>query len=352
MLSLVPQRAPCFAVVFLLSVLSLPLAAQSTAAPADAKSAGDPELSLESTSHLSKVEEALLAGDYDELDRIADLDRREKSRLAGGDWKLHVFYSELDRPLGKDQGSEEHLQHLEAWVKARPESITARVALATSYTRWAWVARGHDYASKVTPEASRLFHERTQRAAEVLASAQNLKTMCPQWYLESQAVQLAQGASPEQARDLFERAVQFEPGYFYVYGARANYLLPKWYGKDGDAARFMGESADKLGSDQGDLLYFQMATYMIRRGSNDVSPKQFDWQRIQRGYAALVTQYGATRRNRNELAFMAWRYGDAIVAHQQFAAIGDNWSRSVWFDRESFDRARDWSLGKGGTTAP
>jgi hypothetical protein len=68
-----------------------------------------------------------------------------------------------------------------------------------------------------------------------------------------------------------------------------------------------------------------------------------DWDRIQRGYRALGAQYGTSHRTINELAFMAYKFHDATVARQQFALIGDKWSRGVWRDRKLFDRARDWS---------
>jgi hypothetical protein len=70
-----------------------------------------------------------------------------------------------------------------------------------------------------------------------------------------------------------------------------------------------------------------------------------DWKRIQHGAQAVETQYGSTRRIKNELAYMAYKYKDVAVARQQFGLIGDEWSRGVWRDRKFFDRARDWSTG-------
>ena len=61
------------------------------------------------------------------------------------------------------------------------------------------------------------------------------------------------------------------------------------------------------------------------------------------GYQALTAQYGTTRWLKNEIAYFAYEFRDAAFARQQFELIGDHWERSVWRDRERFDRARDWS---------
>jgi hypothetical protein len=68
-----------------------------------------------------------------------------------------------------------------------------------------------------------------------------------------------------------------------------------------------------------------------------------DWQRLQRGYEALISQYGSARFPENQLAYMAWKFQDSTVARRQFALIGNAWNRNVWRDRNNFDRARDWA---------
>ena len=289
------------------------------------------------------IESDLIDERFSDLDRMADQYRRERSRLPGGGWRLHVFYSALDAPQQTDKDTRDHLAHLEHWMRQRPESITARVALATSLDRWAWVARGGGYARTVTPEGWRLFNERIKQAQAVLEESANMSSMCPQWYSQMMTVGLAQNWDASRMKDIFDRGIQFEPGYFYLYRQYANYLLPKWDGHPGDAAAFARTSADQLGGDAGDLLYFQIATVLISRGDRDFPVRQMDWDRIQRGYQALSAQYGASGRTMNELAFMAYKFHDATVARQQFTLIGDKWSRGVWRDRKLFDRARDWS---------
>jgi len=245
-------------------------------------------------------------------------------------------FGELDRMA-------DDLRH---WMTQRPESITARVALATSLTRWAWVARGNGTADKVTEEGWTLFNQRIAEAKSVLDNSRNMHVMCPQWFSEMMTVGLAQGWSQRQVEENFQRGIQFEPEYYYLYRQYANYLLPKWYGKQSDAATFAATSADRLGGDRGDILYYQISTVLVRRGNGSFRVDGIDWPRIQRGALLLNQQYGHVHSLHNELAFMAYKFNDPETAKKYFALIGDNWARGVWKDRDFFDRIRDWSTDR------
>ena len=294
----------------------------------------------------------LVAEKFDDLDQTADRLRMGKTRLSGGEWELRTFYTTLDAPQQTEQGSEEHIAHLEHWMSQRPNSITARVALATALVRWAWVARGHGMGNTVTPEGWRLFVARIAQAKVILEGSAKMPNMCPQWYSAMMAVGNAEGWSTARMHQLLEDGLNFEPGYYELYLQYANYLLPKWYGHPGDAASFAASSADAVGGSGGDVLYFQIATNLIKRGDDDFPIHQMDWARLQRGYTALSVQYGGSHFRENQLAFMAWKYEDAVVARQQFTLLGDHWSRDVWRDRNYFDRARDWSLAPTGGPLP
>jgi hypothetical protein len=341
---LICRRAPCVFVISLL--LSFFNSAPAQTSDSKANLSDDEEIVVHDGKWIHSIQSDLIEEKFDELDRMADQCRREKSRLPGGDWRLHVFYLALDAPELSDQDSQDHLAHLEHWAQQRPASITARIALAASLNRWAWVARGNGYASTVTAERWRLFNERIQQSQTALEAAGHLTPMCPQWYSEMMTVGLAQNWDEARMKEVFEQGVQFEPGYFYLYRQYANYLLPKWDGHPGDASAFAKASADRLGGDAGDTLYFQIATVLVRHGDDSFPIHEMNWDRIQHGYQALSAQYGTSKRTMNQLAYMAYKFKDAAVARQQFAAIGDKWSRGVWKKRQLFDRARDWSMAQ------
>jgi hypothetical protein len=326
-----------------LLVSSRPCAAQDV--PANATASERTELVEGNLIH--QIQADLVDEKFDALDRSAAQLRSEKTRVPGGGWKLTHFYEALDKPLLADKDSIDHLEHLRHWVAQRPESITARVALATSLHRWAWVARGNGMANTVTADGWRLFDERIKESYTVLQDAANLHEQCPGWYSEMMIVGLAQSWDRPRMEALFQQAIQFEPGYFRFYKQFANYLLPKWDGKGSDAIAFAKEAANNVGGEAGDQVYFHIAMVVVGKNGPEFGVKEMDWERIQRGYQSLTAQYGTNGELKNEIAFLAWKFHDAEFARQQFELIGDHWSRSVWRDRERFDRARDWSRNHG-----
>ena len=295
------------------------------------------------------IQADLIAENVNALEAMAAKYRTNKARLPGGGWRLREFYTALDAPQGADKDTNDHLDHLRHWMAAYPASITPRVAYAASLHRWAWVARGSGEVNTVTPEGWRLFNERIAESQKTLEDAANLKPMDPQWYSERMTVALAQSWDAPRMQKLFEQGIAFEPQYFYLYQQYANYLLPKWDGEPGQASAFAKTSADRVGGPDGDALYFQISTVLVSRHNSRFPVNELDWQRIQRGFTALTSQFGATNAQQNHLAFMAYKYKDVAVAQKQFATIGDKWSRSVWLKRDFFDRIRDWAAASGQT---
>jgi hypothetical protein len=341
------MRLPKFAVLLLLApslvFLSRPLRAQAAPGGHEALATDEDAGSLHEAKLKHLVEADLVAEKFDDLDRMAYQFRSEKSRFPGGSWKLTEFYGALDKPMLTDKDTLDHLAHLRRWVAQRPDSITARVALATSLHRWAWEARGNGMANTVTDEGWKLFNERIQESMEVLNAAAKLHDRCPQWYSEMMIVGLAQNWDEARMREVFEQGVQFAPDYFRLYKQMANYLLPKWDGKPGDAVDFATSAADRVGGDEGDEIYFHIADAVIGKNGRNFGVKQMDWARIQRGAQVVTAKYGTTGWLQNKMAYYAYKFQDAAVARQQFEQIGDRWDRGVWRDRARFDEARDWS---------
>ncbi len=297
------------------------------------------------------IREALVAEKFDDLEAMAAQYRTSKSRVPGGDWQLALFYSALRSPRAGDTNMPDHLAHLQRWMAAKPQSVTAAVAYAGSMTKWAWQARTNAQADKVTPEGWRLFAERVAGARAAL-DAMAHAPLDGQWYSEYMTVALAQDWDNDRMKALFDKGSRAFPSYFYLYKEYSDYLLPKWDGKPGEAALFAKNSADAIGGSDGDLLYFEIGTGLLGRSNGNSNAKSMDWPRLQRGYAALVSKYGTTNHVENELALMAFREKDAAVAQVQFVRIGDHFATSVWKDRMQFDRARDWAGTATAGSAP
>jgi len=298
------------------------------------------------------LEELLKAEKFKELNCIADLHRSGKERFPGGMWKLHEFYWGITKLQGHPthEDWEDRLKLAQRWVDATPESITARVVLAELYTGYAWDARGNDTSDSVTDSGWKLLSQRMEKAKTLLDQASALPAKCPEWYFAMQQVALGQGWDVARAEELLKRAVAFEPDYYYYYRQHAFYLMPQWNGEDGDASRFALQSADRIGGEAGDLLYFQIGAKIVCACDRPEFTR-FSWPRLQKGYALLEKKYGVSVAQLNLVASMAVKFQDWAAADNAFQRIGDNCDKGTWMTETYFNQMKEVATQMGAQAA-
>ena len=291
----------------------------------------------------SAVGDLLVKEDFATLDCLADSNRLTKARFAGGMWKLHLMYAGLAHP--QQHATEEdwaaHFARLNRWVVASPKSAAPLLALAYSYDGYAWDARGGDTSDTVSDSGWKLFGERVEKAQSELNDAAKLPVRDPEWFLMQQEIALDQAWEPAQAAELEKKAARFEPAYYYYYRAHARYLLPKWHGEEGEMAQFAAASADQVGGDDGDIIYFQIAVDQICHcGDDEVALKSLSWPRIKKGFAAQQKRSGPSLYNMNQLAFMSVTFEDAATSDKIFTLLGDRWSEDVWHTQTYYEQCK------------
>ncbi len=135
---------------------------------ADAEAAGldgDTSTDIHAVSNYSNTMYGLLqAGKFEQLDCLADSVRSHKETFSGGLWKIHAVYSGLASPRlhPTQEDWTRHIESLQRWLAARPESITARVALADDVGD-GWDARGKGLGDSVSESGWKLLAERTAK---------------------------------------------------------------------------------------------------------------------------------------------------------------------------------------------
>ena len=164
----------------------------------------------------------------------------------------------------------------------------------------------------------------------------------PEWYLAMQMVAVALNWNGSAQYTLFERAIKFEPAYYYYYRLYAEYRQIKWGGEPGETEKFLQQQADRLGDDAGDILYFQVAANMICGCPSDTE-LHLSWPRIQKGFAALERRSGIAVDNLNLMAAMAVSFSDPVVANAMFTRIGDGWSQPKWGTLARYNASREWA---------
>jgi len=296
------------------------------------------------TAYGTRVRTQLEQENFMVLDDVAAAERAGKTRFPGSGWKLHTFYSAVESPKGKPPATEaewaDTLDRLKRWAAQRPESVTAQVALGYAYLNYAWQARGDGEAASVTSEGGRLMHERLKLAETELLGAE---AKCPEWYYVMLQIGRLKGWEVEDLTATLQRAIAYEPEFYYSYQEMARSLMPKWRGKDGDVEKFAEESANKLGGIAGDILYFQIVQSIMGDRELGNIVQHLSWSRAMVGYQALVAQYGLTPIGQNQLAQMAARFGDYMVTDETMAQIRDRWDPGTWGTKEYFEKVKTWA---------
>jgi hypothetical protein len=296
-----------------------------------------------------QINELLNRQDFDGLENAAGTARSSKSRFPGGPWKLYVFYDAVSKPSGGRQASDADwnasLAILKRWNSVKPQSTTARIALAQAYLSYGSKARGNGYAGTVTDEGWQQYGERSELAFSTLKQAAALPDKCPYWYELMMQVAVAEGWSRSRTKALLEESFSFDPSFYHVYREYANYLQPKWYGTDGDAEAFAETISQRIGGEEGNFVYFEIATVLnCTSCGNTANPANLSWPKIKAGYSALEHLYGTSSLKMNRFAFLTVMFRDKSAAQDVFVRIGDSWDQSVWTTRERFESAKAWAL--------
>lgn len=294
-------------------------------------------------SHLLKEE------NFEALDCVAAHARSDKERFSGGAWKLHELYHGLSEPEQypmhvTDENWDSRLQQLQSWATARPQSVTARVALASAYIAYAADVRGDGPPDTVSESGWKLFRERTAQAKRLLKEASALPTRCPEWYVVMLQVAQNQNWKASKQRALLKKATRLEPEYYDFARVFARGLLPQWGGKPGASEKFTQKIADRVGGAKGDILYFQIATAVPTCAcGGDSHLPHLSLKRIERGFDASEKQFGVSMVSLNRMAFWAIRArpDDQVLAYKAFTRIGEQWDQETWKRRADFDLGKD-----------
>jgi len=288
----------------------------------------------------------LEAKDYDQLDVLAAKFRSSKECYANGAWKLNDLYAGL---VPADKASDDEWQNrivaLQAWAAAKPDSITARVSLADVLVNFAWKARGGGWANSVNDEGWRLFGDRLHQTMAILNAAEHLKAQCPyQWTAKMRAA-LGLQMDKDHFNNIFQQATNYESGYEPAYVQRAVYLMPRWYGSDGELEADLEASADRLGGDDGDMLYAQVVWGIHARASspNVFEENHFSWPRVDRGFAVIEKRFPYSLAAKSERAYLAFYADDARKTREYLAQTHGEADLAVWYTKEEYLRIANWA---------
>lgn len=280
---------------------------------------------------------------FDELEKIAAEARASKARFGNGSWKIFQFYQSLACHEEEPESMWQlHDKIHEAWIAAKPDSITARVAHADFLVEYAWHARGSGYADTVTPKAWKTFGIRLGKAARILENARTLEPKDPYFWNVALTVGMGQGWEKPAFDAMVAEAAAFEPKFFAFDLTRARTLLPRWHGEPGDWEAYAQQASERpngLGAE----VYARIVMSLRGYHKNIFRETKASWPRTREGLMLMRERYPDSLEIRSMAARMAILAGDRQFAKESFDLLGDHYLPDVWHAPERFTRYRHWA---------
>jgi len=150
---------------------------------------------------------------------------------------------------------------LERWVAGKAELHHGAGGACAVLRGYGWVARGGETSDTVSDSGWKLFRARHAKAKAILDQAAKLRNKCPEWYVIMQQVALAQEWKPEQAAELLQQAHRIRTRILLLtIACKPTISCQSGMDRKGETEQFAAESADRVGGDAGDILYFQIAS--------------------------------------------------------------------------------------------
>ena len=292
------------------------------------------------------------AEDFTGLEKLAEQYRTEKFDILESYPGIAWFYLAICGEAGSDKEASAQRDKLERWFKANPSSITAKIALAHHYTSDAWRARGGGWASTVSSDNWRLFHERILKAREAIYS-QGVPVEADPTVAALRITIAMTGESrlPAKSRGVptnpvlsllsvfwrpgdrdmadletaYADGLKAWPNYFPIYFNMQWAVLPRWGGKTGDGAKLADKAAAQFSGETADGLYALLANAVFEpEGIETFKTSGFDISRYLKGMDVLARRAQSSWRPfwAQRAAFIEAVAGDPARARQRIFAIG------------------------------
>ena len=274
---------------------------------------------------------------FDELEVLSAHIIREKALVGDGSWKILRFLEALELPAA---ATEEIWRARDGdfakWEARFPGSITARTAHIGFLVSYARRARDPVSALSARDIAGSPLAMRLAQASDLFQSAGRLDEKSPMLWFEGQRVALLQGWPAKEVLREFYEAKRAEPGFWHYDAQVAEFLLPKWYGKDGDWER-LAEAEIQRGDGLGVEGYARTVYEMSAHYQDVFKESHAGWALVKEGYGAMVQKYPDSRMLLNQFALLAVLADDVPEAHEAFAAMGGQADPFVWSGRNISD---------------
>ncbi len=278
----------------------------------------------------AQVHRSFTEDNFAELEQLSAQLVREKSRFGDGFWKIYHFHDALKLANSKsDDVWAAREARIERWEAQYPASIAARVVHIGFLTDYAWRARGSAYADKVKADAWGPFENRLAQAYILYQAALKFEERSPMLWYAGQTIALGQGWPVEEVMKSFAAAKASEPEFWHYDDEITYFLLPRWYGSDGDWERFAEaemQRKDGLGAEGYARSVFDLRYYY----QNIFKETRAQWPLVKQGFLLLHKKYPDSKVLLNEYAYLACVAEDRPSAREAFDEMNGQANSWVW----------------------
>jgi hypothetical protein len=288
--------------------------------------------------------------EFAKLDELAATFRRTKSFADPANSDLMNFYEGLRGGAGADES--QSLALVDAWIAARPSSVTARLVFADMLIDMAWKRRGGGYSDTVTQNGWAEFDSLMQKARRALADAGPAAADDPKYHqlLVRLAGDLGDGDVAALATAAASRTHDM-----WVFLSASWYLSNKWGGSPKVNGDFIARAATLTKTTFGDGLY----AYLAYQAAYGLSREEFadirlDSARVRSGCRDMIAASPKWVPTYHRCAMIAYRLGDDDAVRRLFARPELAWfpeARSIWHGND-YEAARMVAMTNSQTAQP
>ncbi len=293
-----------------------------------------------------QMRQLLAQGEYDRLQAVADSLRTNRSRFGDDFYGLLAWANSFDlhgTSYANDPETWNSLRRaVDAWRRARPASPLPDVVLAHVMVNRAWQARGGGWASSVSDSGASEFDRNMRFAHEALDHAAGKGPRTLEWYFAAQRVAVGEGWSSEDAEKLFREAQAQDSTCESIYAMRVNYLLPRWYGDEGEWETWLANAVAPLPREEADRIYARVCGYLGTYHRNLYDETGASWPRARQGYLVLLKRHPDAVGLQQRFCMDATCAGDVNTARTLFRMIGPRVDLDVWRSKRTFADLHLW----------
>jgi len=209
--------------------------------------------------------------------------------------QMEDFYLAIEKPLFAN------------W----PNEATSLLIKGRFNIKYAWQARGTDWADKVSDEGWKLLKERLSVAEEALDQAWKLNPKDEQIALQMMALELGQGKGRQRMELWFDRAMKLNTNSYAACNSKCYYLEPKWYGSPQEMLKFGRECLEsKIWGGRVPLIlvevHYSLAQYLKGDERKKYWKRPDVWKDIKASYDLFLERHPAAEDYRNYYARYAY----------------------------------------------